>query len=118
MCLQIFLSTQFTFISDSPSGQYRNRYNFHLLSSYAQQEKVNVSWIFLEAGHGKSAADGIGACIKRCADDTVKSGGDVLCAKDVLNSACGTIKTWEVNYKVLRKFKNLLFIIFFDLSAD
>ena len=39
---------------------------------------------FLEAGHGKGAADGIGAVIKRTADGYVNQGGDVTGSDDLI----------------------------------
>ena len=39
---------------------------------------------FLEAGHGKGVADGIGAVIKRTADGYVNQGGDVTGSDDLI----------------------------------
>ena len=39
---------------------------------------------FLEAGHGKGAADGIGVVIKRTADGYVNQGGDVTGSDDLI----------------------------------
>ena len=54
------------FISDSPTKQYRNRYIAslleHLVDTYP--EEITVKWIYLESGHGKGAADGVGATVK------------------------------------------------------
>ena len=54
------------FISDSPTKQYRNRYSAslpeHLVDTYP--EVITVKWIYLESGHGKGAADGVGATVK------------------------------------------------------
>lgn len=36
-----------------------------------------LSWNFLEAGHGKGPADGIGAAVKRRADDIIARGKDL-----------------------------------------
>ncbi|WAR13399.1 hypothetical protein MAR_027579 [Mya arenaria] len=41
------------------------------------------TWNYLEAGHGKGAADGIGATVKRTADSFVLTGHDVKCAEDL-----------------------------------
>ena len=40
-----------------------------------------VNWSFLEAGHGKGPADGVGATIKRTADSQVARGTDIPTAK-------------------------------------
>ena len=36
-----------------------------------------MTWNFLEAGHGKGPADGIGAAVKRRADDIIARGKDI-----------------------------------------
>ena len=36
-----------------------------------------LTWNFLEAGHGKGPADGIGAAVKRRADDLIAGGKDI-----------------------------------------
>lgn len=36
-----------------------------------------LTWNFLEAGHGKGPADGIGAAVKRRADDIIARGKDL-----------------------------------------
>ena len=58
--------SSFGFISDSPTKQYRNRYIAslleHLVDTYP--EEITVKWIYLESGHGKGAADGVGATVK------------------------------------------------------
>ncbi|XP_052772638.1 uncharacterized protein LOC128211672 [Mya arenaria] len=41
------------------------------------------TWNYLEAGHGKGAADGIGATVKRTADSFVLTGHDVKYAEDL-----------------------------------
>lgn len=38
---------------------------------------TKVSWNYQESGHGKGAPDGIGAVVKRTADNFVRYGGDV-----------------------------------------
>ncbi|KAF9412049.1 hypothetical protein HW555_009327, partial [Spodoptera exigua] len=67
------------FLSDSPSSQYRNKTIFYMITKL---EDINpnirrVTWNYQESGHGKGAPDGIGAVIKRTADNFVKYGGDV-----------------------------------------
>ena len=49
------------FISDGPTKQYRNKVNFYLLANKIFDYGFTwATWNFLEAGHGKGAADGIG----------------------------------------------------------
>ena len=53
-------------ISDGPTTQYRSKKNFFCLSSVPFKLGFKkVTWNFLEAGHGKGAADGVGAALKR-----------------------------------------------------
>lgn len=45
-----------------------------------------ATWNFLESGHGKGAADGVGVVIKRAADKAVETRGkDIICANDIVN---------------------------------
>ena len=56
-------------ISDGPTTQYRSKNNFFFLSKVPYELGFqNVTWIFLEAGHGK------GAAVKRQADSLVAKG--------------------------------------------
>jgi len=62
-------------VSDGPTTQYRSKKNFFLLCTVPFELGFNkVKWNFLEAGHGKGPADGVGAAIKRRADDIVSKG--------------------------------------------
>jgi hypothetical protein len=75
-----------TFISDSPSSQYRNRRTLHIVDSVLRKMDIlRWEWIYTEAGHGKGAADGVGAAIKRRCDARVSTGEQqqVTSAKDV-----------------------------------
>lgn len=68
------------FLSDGPTTQYRNRKMFHLVTTYIVQRYPqirSITYNFSEAGHGKNAADGIGAVVKRTADRIVAQGTDV-----------------------------------------
>lgn len=68
------------FLSDSPSTQYRNKTMFSLLPKYLSQQfpKIKlISYNYSESGHGKGAADGIGAVLKRQADSSVAYGNDI-----------------------------------------
>ena len=57
--------------SDSPTSQYRNRWNVFLTKKWAVENKIDVHWIFTEAGHGKGPMDGVGSTIKRAVKDTI-----------------------------------------------
>lgn len=67
------------FISDSPTSQYRNRFIFYMISQLYRDfpQLKSVIWNYLEAGHGKGAPDGVGAVLKRTADQYVRFGSDV-----------------------------------------
>lgn len=67
------------FVSDGPSSQYRNRKMFVLIGEYLTSLLgiSSVNWHYLEAGHGKGAADGIGGVLKRTADNLVAKGVDI-----------------------------------------
>jgi len=69
-------------LSDSPSSQYRNKNMFFIIISKIIPLLPNLSsftWNFIESSHGKSAADGVGGCLKRTCNDVVASG-----ARDIL----------------------------------
>ena len=80
------------FVSDGPTTQYRNKAYFHLWANKIIQNKFKYStWNFLEASHGKGAADGVGAAVKRKADNlvTVKQ-SDITCAKNLYDCLSGS----------------------------
>ena len=55
---------EFYIVSDSPTSQYRNGKAVYLTNLWSKQYCIKITWIFTEAGHGKSAADGIGGSVK------------------------------------------------------
>lgn len=67
------------FQSDSPSSQYRNKHIFYIISVLHKDfpQLKEITWNYSEAGHGKGAPDGIGAVIKRTADNLVTFGEDI-----------------------------------------
>lgn len=72
-------------VSDGPTTQYRSKKNFFLLTNVPYQMGwKRVTWNFLEAGHGKGPADGIGAAVKRRADDLIARGKDIPDARVLL----------------------------------
>lgn len=59
------------FVSDGPTTQYRCKANFYLLSTLLFDWGFKVgNWSFLEAGHEKGPADGIGGSVKRSGQQT------------------------------------------------
>ena len=72
------------FESDSPSGQYRNRSNAYLMSTIPfDLGYSDISWNYYEAEHGIGTPDGVGAAMKRNADDLVSHGRDILNARNL-----------------------------------
>lgn len=86
--------------SDGPTTQYRKNQNFYLLAnkvfSYGFE---SATWNYLEAGHGKGAADGVGAVVKRTADAFVNKGGDITKAADLVKAleSCTSVKLMTVS---------------------
>ena len=75
------------FVSDGPTTQYRCKNNFYLLSTKPFEWGMKlVNWSFLEAGHGKGAADGIGGVLKRTADRLVAEGNDIADAQSLFDA--------------------------------
>jgi hypothetical protein len=74
-------------VSDSPSSQYRNRKTLYIIDRVLRTELdiMRWQWIYTEAGHGKGAADGVGAAIKRRCDTRVTHGDqmEIVTADDV-----------------------------------
>jgi hypothetical protein len=74
-------------VSDSPTSQYRNRRTMYIIDRVLRTviDVTRWQWIFTEAGHGKGAADGVGAAIKRRCDGRVSTGEQlaITTAKDV-----------------------------------
>lgn len=60
--------------SDGPTGQYRNKYNFYLLTKLLPTICPNVercSWNFRESGHGKGPINSVGGTLKRTLERTL-----------------------------------------------
>lgn len=64
--------------TDSPSSQYRNRYMFNLIANHMETYGCIAQWNFFEAGHGKSACDGLGGTTKRLADEAIRQGNTTI----------------------------------------
>lgn len=73
-------------VSDGPTTQYRSKKNFFLLSTLPfEMGWTKVTWNFMEAGHGKGPADGVGAAVKQKADRMVAMGKDISSPKTLFN---------------------------------
>jgi hypothetical protein len=71
--------------SDSPSSQYRNKKTIFLTDYLrAQLGFEEFEWIYTEHGHGKSSADGVGAAVKRQADNFVAQGSCINNAQELM----------------------------------
>lgn len=83
--LQMQHDTQFEslhLISDGPVTQYRNKANCFLMSTLPFTWGFQcLTWNYSERGHGKGAPDGVGACVKRMADQAVQRGADLQTAE-------------------------------------
>ncbi|KAK6168704.1 hypothetical protein SNE40_020096 [Patella caerulea] len=66
------------FLSDGPSGQYKNKTNMAMFSKKIYDYGfIGGTWNFLETSHGKGAPDGIGAVVKRTADRLIAEKHDI-----------------------------------------
>ncbi|XP_045063797.1 uncharacterized protein LOC123481960 [Coregonus clupeaformis] len=86
-------------ISDGPTTQYRSKNNFFFLSKVPYELGFKkVTWNFLEAGHGKGPADGIGAAVKRQADSLVAKGIDLPTGKVLYEQLLNQPSTVKLMY--------------------
>lgn len=88
------------FHSDGPTSQYRQKMNFFLLCKKMYELRLNSTWSFFEASHGKGAADGI---VKRPLDFKVGHGLDISDAQrafEVLQDAESSIKIFLYHLKI------------------
>lgn len=70
--------THIHYVSDSLTSQYRNKFMFDFVVKHEETFAVKASWQYFEAGHGKGPCDGIGAVVKRMADNTIKRNKQVI----------------------------------------
>ena len=79
---------EFVFVSDSPTSQYRNGKSAYLTSLWAKNYGIKITWIFTEAGHGKSSADGQGGLVKNLVADKVNMCPDTVIStvEDIKNN--------------------------------
>ena len=69
-------------ISDGPVTEYLNKANCFLMSSVPFTWGFQcLTWIYSEQGHGKGDPDGVGACVRRMADQAVQMGADLQTAE-------------------------------------
>lgn len=77
---------QVHFVSDGPTTQYRSKTNFYLFSKKIYDYGFLAgTWHFWESGHGTGAPDGVGAVLKRQADNMVNTRRrDIMKAADIV----------------------------------
>jgi hypothetical protein len=73
------------FVSDGLTPHYRSKFNLYLFTTQMfKKGYLKGTCNFLESSHGKGAADGVGAVVKRTADKRVETNGsDITCAEDL-----------------------------------
>ena len=77
--------------SDGPTTQYRQKKTSFFFSTRLFELGFTAgSWNFFEASHGKGAADGVDAVLKRTADRLVRQGVDLPNPQQVFNELIGT----------------------------
>ena len=74
---------QVHFVTDSPTSQYWNKTMFHLMATGKKLLGLELSWTYLEAGHGKGPCDCVGGAVKRVADQEVNKGSLIQNAWDL-----------------------------------
>jgi len=90
------------FLSDSPSSQYRNQFTINFMKKELLRQFPQLQgfvWNYSISGHGKGAADGVGAVLKRTADMKVAQGADIADVSkfySVLNTSCPGIIVYQV----------------------
>ena len=95
---------QIYYLTDSPTSQYRNKTIFQFLSYHKEQYGIDARWDYLEAGHGKGPCDGLGAAVKRAADDSVKQGKCVIQSpEDFFAWTQGDPKSSTISYFYVNK---------------
>ncbi|XP_060579551.1 uncharacterized protein LOC132736439 [Ruditapes philippinarum] len=70
--------TKVHYWTDSPSSQYRNKFIFNTLANHNEVYGVRAQFNYFEAGHGKSACDGLGGTTKRMADEASRQGNCLI----------------------------------------
>ena len=76
--------------SDGPCTQYRQKGNFFLFSTELDKRGLRGTWNFFESSHGKGAPDGVGAALKRSADNLISHGRDIINAYELFKALSET----------------------------
>ena len=95
------------FYSNGPTTQYRQKGNFYLFTTELFNRGIKMgTWNFHESGHGKGVPDGVGAALKRTADNMVYQGTDITNAAalyQALKDAKTTVQIYFVASDVVQK---------------
>lgn len=87
------------YLTDSPTSQYRHKTVFQITTDHEEMFGVRATWDYLEAGHGKGPCDGLGASVKRSADNAIKQGkAAIQSASDFFEWARGIEHETVVKY--------------------
>ncbi|KAJ8873940.1 hypothetical protein PR048_024778 [Dryococelus australis] len=95
------------FLSDSPSGQYRNKSMFLFLANHLKIILQN----YQEVGHGKGVPDGIGGVGKCTADRMVAQGSDLPDMDtliNVLQQNCLGVKIFSLSKTEIEKISEVI----------
>ncbi|WAR22139.1 hypothetical protein MAR_016113 [Mya arenaria] len=100
-------------LSYGPTTQYHNKQNFYLFSTKLFELGFQRgTWNFLEASHGKGAADGIGAAVKQHADRAVNTRSvDITNAEDMIRALKMTntsVELFEVKEEAVERIEKEL----------
>ena len=90
------------YLTDSPTSQYRNKSIFRLILTHKEEFGVQARWNYLESGHGKGPCDGLGASVKRSADNAIKHGkASIQNASDFFSYAQKTMEEGSSKVKYI-----------------
>ena len=70
--------------------QYRQKGNVFLFSTELDKSGLRGTWNFFESSHGKGAPDGVGAALKRSADNLISHGRDINNAYELFKALSET----------------------------
>lgn len=99
------------FLSDGSATQYKNKTMFYILATKLKlmfPKLKKYTWNYLESGHGKGAADGVGAVCKRTADRYVGQGHDIADFNtlfDVIKENCPNITIFKIFERDIKEFE-------------
>lgn len=93
------MSLEFTFFQTAQQANISKRKTYFFSKLTEEIGFPNSTWNFSEASHGKGAADGVGAAVKRRLDNCVSQGMDVPNAEtafDILQNSDSSVLTFYI----------------------